>query len=33
MFCALQNLQKGKRDEEVFKQRLENAKRHIKFCL
>ena len=32
MFCALQNLQKGKRDEQEFQKRLENAKRHVRFC-
>ena len=33
MFCALQNLQKGKRDEKTSQRRLENAKRHIMFCI
>ena len=33
MFCALQNLNKSKRDEGVFTKRLENAKRHIRFCI
>ena len=32
MFCALQNLQKGRRDEQEFQRRLENAKRHVRFC-
>ena len=33
LFCALQNLQKGKRDEKAFQRRLENAKRHVMFCI
>ncbi len=33
MFCSLQDLNKGKRDEEEFQRKLEVAKKHVRFCL
>ena len=33
MFCGLQNLGKGKRDETLFQKRLAVAKNHVKFCV
>ena len=33
MFCSLQNLNKNKRNEQEFEKRLENARRHIRFCI
>ena len=33
MFSTLQNLSKAKRDEEKFNQKMEVAKKHMRFCL
>ena len=33
MFCGFQNLGKGKRDEDLFQKKLEEAKKHVRFCV
>ena len=33
MFCGLQNLRNGKRDEDLFQKKLEDAKKHVRFCV
>ena len=33
MFSTLQNLSKAKRDEKEFNEKMEVAKKHVKFCI
>ena len=33
MFCGLQNLRNGKRDEDLFQKKLEDAKKHVRVCV
>ena len=33
MFCGLQNLSRGRRNEEIYQANLESAKKHVRFCI